>query len=123
VLTNANSGYTLTVADLATGLQSSSTGNPVIADVSANKAASLAWPGTNKFGYTVTATGATPDAAFSSSKYAGYVVGGEQVASRANPTGGTADTISIVNRIAIDYGAPTGDFTDTVTYTMAPNYT
>jgi len=64
VLTNANSGYTLTVGDLATGLQSSSTGNPFIADVSAGKGAALAWPGANKFGYTVTATGATADAAF-----------------------------------------------------------
>ena len=36
VLTNANSGYTLTVSDLASGLQSSSTGNPVIADTSPN---------------------------------------------------------------------------------------
>ena len=62
VLTNANSGYTLTVADIATGLQSASTGNPVIADVSAGKATSLAWPGVDKFGYTVTGTGATIDA-------------------------------------------------------------
>jgi len=123
VLTNANSGYTLTVADNATGLQSSSAGNPVIADVSAGKAGSLAWPGPNKFGYTVTTTGATADAAFAGSKYAGYVGAGEQVASRTNPTGGTADTISIVNRVAIDYAAPTGDYTNTVTYTVTPNYT
>ena len=123
VLTNANSGYTLTVGDNATGLQSSSSGSPVIADVSAGKAGSLAWPGPNKFGYTVTTTGATADAAFASSKYASYVAAGEQVASRTNPTGGTADTISIVNRVAIDYGAPTGDYTDTVTYTVTPNYT
>jgi len=123
VLTNANSGYTLMVGDQATGLQSSSTGNPSIARASVGKANSLAWPGANKFGYTVTATGATADTAFSGAKYAGYVAAGEQVASRANPTGGTADTISIVNRVAIDYGAPTGDFTDTITYTMTPNYT
>jgi hypothetical protein len=123
VLTNANSGYTLTVADLAAGLQSTSTGNPVIADVSAGKATSLAWPGANKFGYTVTATGATADAAFSASKYAGYTPAGEQVVSRATPTGGTADTISVVNRVAIDYSTPTGDFTDTITYTVTPNYT
>jgi hypothetical protein len=122
VLTNANSGYTLTVGD-STGLKSSSTGTPVIAAVSAGKATSLAWPGADKFGYTVTATGATADGAFSASKYAGYVAAGEQVASRANPTGGTADTISIINRVAIDYGAPAGDFTDTITYTMTPNYT
>lgn len=123
VLTNANSGYTLTVGDLSTGLQSSGTGNPVIEDVSTDKSGSMAWPGANKWGYTVTATGATADAAFSSSKYAGYTAAGEQVASRSTPTGGTPDTISIINRVAVDYGAPTGDFTDTVTYTLTPNYT
>ena len=123
VLTNANSGYTLTVADLAAGLQSSSTGNPVIAKVSAGKATSLTWPGADKFGYTVAGTGATIDAAFAGSKYAGYVGTGEQIASRPGPTGGTADTISIVNRVAIDYAAATGDYTDTITYTMTPNYT
>ena len=122
VLTNANSGYTLTVADSAAGLQSASAGNPVIADVSTGKATSLTWPGANKFGYTVTAAGATADAAFTGSKYAGYVAAGEQVASRTTPTGVTADTISIINRVAIDYSSPTGDFTDTITYTMTPNY-
>jgi hypothetical protein len=123
VLTNANSGYTLTVGDLAAGLQSSGTGNPTIADVSANKAASVTWPGANKWGYTVTATGPTVDGAFSASKYSGYVAAGEQVASRATATGGTADIISIINRVAIDYGAAAGDYSDTITYTMAPNYT
>lgn len=122
VLTNANSGYTLTVADNAAGLVSSSAGAPVIADVSTSKTGSLAWPGANKFGYTVTTTGATADTAFSGAKYAGYTSLGEVVASRTNPTGGTADTISIINRVAIDYAAPTGDYTDTITYTMTPNY-
>ena len=122
VLTNANSGYTLTVNDNAAGLQSSSTGNPVIAKVSSGKATSVTWPGGDKFGYTVTTTGATADAAFSGSKYAGYVGAGEQIASRANATGATADTITIANRVSIDYGAQAGDYTDTVTYTVTPNY-
>ena len=123
VLTNANSGYTLTVADNATGLQSASAGNPVIPKASTGKATSVAWPGANRFGYTVTGTGGTIDAAFSGSKYAGYVSAGEQIASRTGSTGATADTISIVNRVAIDYGAATGDYTDTITYTLTPNYT
>jgi hypothetical protein len=122
VLTNANSGYTMTVSDNAPGLQSSSTGNPVIADVSSGKATSVTWPGGDKFGYTVTATGATADAAFSGSKYAGYVGAGEQIASRANATGATADTITIANRVSIDYAAQAGDYSDTVTYTVTPNY-
>lgn len=124
VQTNANSGYTLAVNDLAAGLQSSATGNPVIAKVSTGKATSVTWPGGNRFGYTVTGTGATIDSAFTGSKYAGYVSGaGEQIASRTNATGGTADTITVANRVSIDYGAASGDYTDTVTYTVTPNYT
>jgi hypothetical protein len=122
VQTNANSGYTLTVRDAATGLQSSSSGTPVIPAASAGKASSAAWPGANAFGYTVTGTGATIDAAFSGTKYAGYTSGGEQIGQRTGPTGGTADTITITNRVAIDYSAATGDYTDTIYYTVTPNY-
>jgi hypothetical protein len=122
VQTNANSGYTLSVADAATGLQSSSTGNPVLAKVSTGKASSVTWPGATKWGYTVTGTGATVDGAFSGSKYAGYTSAGEQIASHAGGTGGTADTITIANRVAIDYSAAAGVYTDTVTYTVTPNY-
>ena len=75
VQTNANSGYTLAVADSASGLQSGSTGNPMIPKASTGKATSLAWPGAPNWGYTVTGTGATIDAAFSGSKYAGYTSG------------------------------------------------
>jgi hypothetical protein len=123
VQTNAHSGYTLTVADNATGLQSAATGNPTIARVSTGKATSLAWPGAPNYGYTVTGTGATIDGAFNGTKYAGYVGAGEQIASRANATGGTADTVTIANRVAIDYTAPAVVYTDTITYTVTPNYT
>src|SRR5439155_278253 len=44
IQTNANSGYTLTVADSGTGLQSAGAGNPTIADVSSGKATSVTWP-------------------------------------------------------------------------------
>ena len=123
VQTNAHSGYTLTVADNSTGLQSAAAGNPTIAKVSAGKAGSVTWPGAPNCGYTVTGTGATIDAAFSGSKYAGYVSAGEQIASHAGATGGTADTITISNRVAIDYTVPAVVFTDTITYTVTPNYT
>ena len=79
--------------------------------------------GAPNFGYTVTGTGATIDGAFSGSKYAGYVAAGETVASRAGPTGASADTITIANRVAIDYTVPATVFTDTITYTVTPNYT
>jgi len=122
VLTNANSGYTLTVADNAAGLQSAATGNPTIAKASTGKTTSVVWPGAPAFGYTVTATGATADTAFSASKYAGYTSAGEQIASRANATGGTADTITVTNRVAINYAVAATTFTDTITYTVTPNY-
>lgn len=122
VQTNANSGYTLSVADNATGLQSSGTGNPVIAKVSTGKATSVVWPGAPAWGYTVTGTGATIDPGFSGSKYAGYTSGGETIATRSGTTGGTADTISIANRVAINYTSASGVYADTVTYTVTPNY-
>ena len=122
VQTNANSGYTLTVADSASGLQSASTGNPTIPKVSSGKATSATWPGAPRFGYTVTGTGATVDGAFSGVKYAGYVSAGEQVASRASATGGTADTLAIATRVAVDYSVQAAVYTDTITYTVTPNY-
>ncbi len=123
VLTNANSGYTLTVNDLATHLQSAATGNPTIAQVSTGKATSVAWPGAPNTGYTVTGTGATVDARFTGTKYAGYTSAGEVVATHATATGATADTIAITDRTAIDYSVQATTFTDTITYTVAPNYT
>jgi len=123
VLTNANSGYTLSVADNAAGLVSAAAGSPSIARTSTGKATSVVWPGAPSWGYTVAATGATADSAFSAAKYAGYTSAGEQIASRANATGGTADTITITNRVAINYAVPATTFTDTITYTVTPNYT
>ncbi len=124
IQTNAHSGYTLNVNDSAAGLQSPATGTPTIAKVSSGKGTSLAWPGTPAFGYTVTGTGATIDGAFSASKYAGFVSGaGEQIASRSGATGGSADTITIAARVAIDFTVATGVYSDTLTYTATPNYT
>ncbi len=122
ILSNANSGYTLAVADNPTGLQSSSTGNPVIPDVSAGKAGSVVWPGAPKWGYTVTGTGATIDPAFTGTKYAGYTSAGETIATRTNAGGAAADTVSIQNRVAINYSVASGVYTDTIVYTVTPNY-
>ena len=62
------------------------------------------------------------DAAFSASKYAGYVSAGEQIASHSVATGATPDQITITNRVSIDYAAQAGDYSDVVTYTVTPNY-
>jgi hypothetical protein len=120
VSTNAHSGYTLVVAGTAAGL---SNGASSITAVSAGKATSVAWPGPSRYGYTVTGTGATIDAAFAASKYAGFTSGGEQIASRAGATGGSADTINVAVRVAIDYSVPALVYGDTLTFTVTPNYT
>jgi hypothetical protein len=71
-----------------------------------------------EWGYTVTGTGATIDPAFPGASTPGTS------AERSQPnhsTGGTADTISIANRVAIDYSAGGRLLTRSVTVT--PNYT
>ncbi len=131
ILTNANSGYTLTVSDLATGLRSASTGNPTIPQVSASMATAGAWPAApaNVTGYTVTGTG-VGDAGFSvnaafagGANYAGYRSAGDVVALSTKATGATANTIAITDQTAIDYATASGTYTDTITYTATPNYT
>ena len=130
VLTNANSGYTLTVSDNATGLQSSSSGNPTIPAVSTQMSTAIAWPAPPVAftGYTVTGAG-VGDAGFAvngaftaGTKYAGYRSAGDIVALSSIATGATANTIAITDRTAIDYATPSGTFTDTITYTATPNY-
>ena len=129
ILTNANSGYTLTVSDLATGLRSSSTGNPTIPQVSGSMATAVAWPAApaNVTGYTVTGTGVagfSVNAAFAGGvNYAGYRNAGDVVALSTKATGATANTIAITDQTEIDYATASGTYTDTITYTATPNYT
>jgi hypothetical protein len=131
ILTNANSGYTLTVSDNTTGLQSSSAGNPTIPQVSTSMATAVAWPAApvTATGYTVTGTG-VGDAGFSvnaafvgGTKYGGYRNAGDVVASSTTATGATANTIAITDQTEIDYATASGTYTDTLTYTATPNYT
>jgi hypothetical protein len=130
ILTNANSGYTLTVSDSAAGLQSSAAGNPTIPQVSATMATAVTWPAApaNATGYTVTGTG-VGDAGFAvnvafagGTKYAGYRNAGDVVALSTKATGATANTIAITDQTAISYATASGTYTDTITYTATPNY-
>jgi hypothetical protein len=130
ILTNANSGYTLTVSDTAAGLQSAAAGNPTIPQVSASMATAVAWPAApaNATGYTVTGTGVgdaffSVNAAFAGgTKYAGYRNAGDVVASSTKATGASANTIAITDQTAVDYATASGTYTDTITYTATPNY-
>ena len=130
VLTNANSGYTMTVSDNATGLQSSSTGNPTIPQVSTSMSTAIAWPAAPAIatGYTATGTGVgdagfAVNAAFAAgTKYASYRSAGDIVALSTTASGATANTIAITDQTSIDYATQAGTFTDTITYTATPNY-
>jgi hypothetical protein len=126
VLTNANQGYTLSVANSATGLRAGGlAGTPTVAAFSTGKGTSAVWGGAvDKYGYTVGSGGGSPtiDNAFSGSKYAGFKSAGESIASRTTPTGNTPDSITLTNRVAIDYAQSAGTYTDTLTYTVVPNY-
>jgi hypothetical protein len=123
VLTNANSGYTLTVADNATGLQSSATGNPTI-PAAATSGSFITWPGppANATGYTVGGTATIPAGFAGGTSYTGYSSTALQIASSATATGATAQTITVADRTAIDYASASGTYTDTITYTVTPNY-
>ena len=121
VLTNASHGYSLSVNDSAAGL---AVGSDAIPRFSSNgQAGSAVWGSSvNKFGYAVTVTGATLASALSGGKYAGYRTTAEVIASRTNPTGPTADTIDVSNRVVIDFSQAAGTYTDTITYTVTPSY-
>ena len=94
----------------------------MIAKVSTGKATSVAWPGAPAWGYTVTGTGATIDAAFTGSKYAGYTSGGETIATRAGTTGGDRGHDQHREPRRDRLPSASGVYSDTVTYTMTPNY-
>jgi hypothetical protein len=123
VLTNANSGYTLTVSDNTTGLQSSSAGNPTIPDV-ATSGTYVSWPGApaSASGYTVSGTATIPAGFSTGTKYTGFSNTALQIASSSGPTGTTPQSITVSNQVAIDYATATGTYTDTIVYTVTPNY-
>jgi len=124
VQTNANSGYTMTVADSASGLQCAAcSGAPIIPAV-ATSGTFVSWPGppAAATGYNVTGTGATIPGGFTGTKYTGYGSTALQIASSPTNTGGTANTITVTDQTAIDFAVSAGTYADTITYTVTPNY-
>jgi hypothetical protein len=127
VKTNAGAGYTLAVLD--SGLKAGTYQVPVVSTGTGVGVASASFAA-NKFGYaaTVTAGGgsgvALQGALATANNYVGYVTtaGGQNVVSATGPTGNTADTITITNRVKIDYTTPAGTYTDTVSYVVTPTY-
>jgi hypothetical protein len=125
VQTNANSGYTLTVADSTTGLQCSGCLSTPTIPVAAPSGSYVSFPvaPAAAVGYTVTSTGATIPGGFSAgTRYTGYSSAGLQIASSATSTGASANTIAITDQTAVDYAASAGAYADTITFTVTPNY-
>jgi hypothetical protein len=121
VKTNASEGYTLSVADSASGLAVGATAIPRFS--ADGQAGAAAWGSSvDKFGYALSVSGATAPGAMSGGKFAGYLSAGETIASRAAPTGNTADTVDVTNRVVIDFAQAAGTYGDTISYTATPNY-
>jgi len=128
VKTNAGQGYTLAAKD--TGLV---TGAPIhtIPAASTGVATGVADASfaANTFGFSaaLTVTGgslAAVDGAGLSNAgdYVGYTSAGETLVAATNPTGNTADSLLLTNRLKIDYNTAAGTYTDSITYTATPLY-
>jgi hypothetical protein len=114
VLTNANSGYTLTVTRRVT----------------ASMRGAAAWPGAPADGTVYTVTGTGPgDAGFSinaafarGARYASEPNTGTIVAQSTSATGAAANTIAVTYWTAPVSAALAGTFTDLLSYTVTPDY-
>ena len=122
VQTNAANGYTLSVQDNG-GLTYS---GHHIAAASGSANGPAFWAGANHFGYSAQTTGGSlcfdPGAVSFGGKYAGYNTAAEDLMCSSEPTGATAHSLTITNLVAIDYSTGGGQYTDTLTYTVNPNY-
>ncbi|GAC1477517.1 MAG: hypothetical protein NVS1B16_08600 [Pseudarthrobacter sp.] len=54
--------------------------------------------------------------------YAGYTTAGQNILTATGPTSSTAHSLALTNKVQIDYTTPAGAYTDTLTYTLTPNY-
>jgi hypothetical protein len=127
VKTNSGSGYSLAVkAGLLTNTSAQTI--PVASSGIGTGVASGSFA-PNTFGYSMTATAgnasgiAAQGAGLSvAGDYVGYTSVGETAAIATGPTGDAGDTIVLNNRVKINYDTPGGDYTSTITYTVAAGY-
>ena len=122
IATNATNGYTLAVS--ATPLTGATgTINPVSTGI-ATAVTPAAFPA-NRFGYAITnisGVGAgVAQGSLAGGSYAGYTAAG-QTAVAATGQAAAGDTVTIANRVRVDYLQPAGTYTSTLTYTVTPSY-
>ncbi|MBC7519144.1 MAG: hypothetical protein H7248_09775 [Microbacteriaceae bacterium] len=128
VKTNAGQGYSLTMKN--TGLKTAGTGAslytiPNTATAGVTPAGFLA----NTFGVSAALTsagnsiaGLAPAGLATAGNLIGFTSAGATLVNATKPTGNTADTIALTNRVKIDYTTPAGTYADTITYTATPAY-
>lgn len=130
VLTNASSGYTLTVTHSAKTVHSASASGSALTAVAPGLAGPVTMPQASRdqSGYTIAGIGAgDPGFSMYTGSAAGTVYADPQltrdiVAQSTAPTGATANTITITHQAPIDLTTQTPAATDTLTYIVTPNY-
>ena len=124
VLTNASAGYSLAISD--TGLSMAAPAF-TIADVTSGPGTGVATFPATGFGVSEVLTGGGIDGAalaagLSGGKWAGYPLVATNFLTTTGPTGLTADTLTLTNRVNVDYTTPAGAYNDTITYVVTPTY-
>ena len=124
VKTNASSGYTLAASD--TGLSIASPAYTIPAVSSGPTSGVASFPSSGWGCSASLTTGGSDSAALASglsgNKFVGYPSSPATFLSASGPTGATADTLVLTDEVAVDYTAPAGTYTDTITYTATPSY-
>jgi len=132
VKTNAGQGYTLAAKDTeltapsATGTATYTI--PAASDGVATGVATASFAA-NTVGVSATVTpgggslAAVQGAGLAvADNFVGYTTTGETLVSASKPTGNTADSLVLTNRVMIDYNTAAGTYTDSITYTATPTY-
>ncbi len=124
IQTNAASGYTLAASDTGLSIVSPAYTIPAV----------TVGPGTgvgtfpaSGWGASATLTasgghGAAMASGLSGGQYVGYPASPATFLSATGPTGATADSFALTDQVAVDYTAPAGIYTDTITYVATPSY-
>jgi len=124
VLTNASAGYSLAASD--TGLSMAAPAF-TIADVTSGPATGVSVFPASGFGVSAVLTGGGTDGAalaagLSGGKWVGYPLVAANFLTTTGPTGVTADTLTLTNRVGVDYTTPAGSYSDTISYVVTPTY-
>ena len=124
IQTNAASGYTLAASD--TGLSRTAPAYTIPA-VSVGPGTGVGTFPTSGWGASGVLTasgghGAAMASGLSGGQFVGYPGSPATFLSATGPTGATADSLVLTDQVAVDYTAPAGTYTDTITYVATPSY-